>query len=75
MDDWSPAASCSQCSICSLPLDKLSVSILQIVFFVTITLFDTRYDGVLMITGYSVMIIGQKRQRCGCPDVTHHNQK
>ncbi|XP_038569389.1 ligand-dependent nuclear receptor corepressor-like protein isoform X4 [Micropterus salmoides] len=24
VDDWSPEASCSQCSFCSLPLDKLS---------------------------------------------------
>lgn len=25
-DDWSPEASCSQCSFCKLPLDKLNVS-------------------------------------------------
>uniref|UniRef100_A0A7N6FH50 HTH psq-type domain-containing protein n=1 Tax=Anabas testudineus TaxID=64144 RepID=A0A7N6FH50_ANATE len=27
VDDWSPEASCSQCSFCSLPLDKLDVSL------------------------------------------------
>lgn len=24
VDDWSPETSCSQCSFCNLPLDKLS---------------------------------------------------
>ena len=38
MDDWSPETSCSQCSFCNLPLDKLCVRCQSHSFFMKIVI-------------------------------------